>query len=98
MSTVYRGLIVYRTIRPYNVRSAAHVASATMLTVEAGDMTATLVRDAMAKKKSEARRHTAMMRVDADTLERARLAASLMRMSLADYASDVLRKSAEKDI
>lgn len=52
----------------------------------------------VAKKKSEARKHTAMMRVDAQTLERARLAASLMRMSLADYASEVLGKAAERDI
>ena len=52
----------------------------------------------MARKKSEARKHTAMMRVDAGTLERAKLAASLMRMSLADYASDVLAKAAERDI
>jgi predicted HicB family RNase H-like nuclease len=56
--------------------------------------------EAMAKKrkKSEVRKHTAMMRVDADTLEQARLAASLMKMSLADYASVVLRKAAAKDI
>jgi hypothetical protein len=53
----------------------------------------------MAKKKaSERRKHTAMMRVEADVMERAKLAASLMRMSLADYASDVLRKAAERDI
>lgn len=52
----------------------------------------------MAKKKSETRRHTAMMRVDAETLERARLAASMMKMSLADYASDVLKKASDKDI
>ena len=52
----------------------------------------------MAKKKSEERRHTAMMRVDAETLDRAKLAASLMRMSLADYASEVLLRAAERDI
>ena len=52
----------------------------------------------MAKKKSEKRRHTAMMRVDEETLDRTKLAASLMRMSLADYASDVLQKAAERDI
>lgn len=54
----------------------------------------------MAKKKakSETRKHTAMMRVDAETLAQARLAASMMRMSLADYASDVLAKAAERDI
>ena len=52
----------------------------------------------MARKKSEERRHTAMMRVDADTLERAKKAAALMGMSLADYASDVLRKASDRDI
>lgn len=52
----------------------------------------------MAKKKSETRRHQAMMRIDSETLDRVKLAASLMRMSLADYASDTLRKAAEKDI
>lgn len=52
----------------------------------------------MARKKSEERKHTAMMRVDAETLDRAKLAASLMRKSLADYASEVLGKAAEKDI
>lgn len=43
-------------------------------------------------------RHTAMMRVDAETLEKVKLAASLMRMSVADYSSEVLRKVAERDI
>ncbi len=61
-------------------------------------MLATVERPPMAKKKSEVRKHTAMMRVESDTLERAKLAASLMRMSLADYASDVLRKAADRDI
>lgn len=54
--------------------------------------------ETMARKKSEVRRHTAMMRVDAVALERAKLAASLMKMSLADYASDILKKQADKDI
>lgn len=49
-------------------------------------------------KKSETRRHTAMMRVDAETLARARTAASMMRVTLADYVSDVLRKAADRDI
>ena len=62
-----------------------------MSTLAAGTM-------AKAKKKSETRKHTGMMRVDADALDRAKLASSLMRMSLADYASDLLRKAAEKDI
>jgi hypothetical protein len=55
-------------------------------------------RDVAKHKRSEARKHTAMLRVDADTLDRAKLAASLMRLSLADYASDVLLRQAEKDI
>jgi predicted HicB family RNase H-like nuclease len=61
-------------------------------------MTAPVGQIEMAKKKSETRKHTAMMRIDADTLERVKLAASLMRTSLADYASDVLRKTADRDI
>lgn len=73
-----------------------------LLTPETEVMLApTVGRDEMAKKKpkrSEARRHAAMMRVDAAVLEQAKLAASLMRMSLADYASDVLGKAAERDI
>jgi predicted HicB family RNase H-like nuclease len=52
----------------------------------------------MAKKKSETRRHTAMLRVDDYAHERAALAASLMKMSLADYASMVLLKAADRDI
>lgn len=58
----------------------------------------TLERTDVAQKKSETRRHTAMMRIDSETLERAKLAASLMRKSLADYATDVLAKAAERDI
>src|SRR4051812_30833805 len=58
----------------------------------------TLVVGSMAKKKSEARKHTAMIRVDSDALDRAKLASSLMRMSLADWVSDLIRKAAEKDI
>lgn len=64
-------------------------------------MQVTLECEEMAKKKaekSEVRRHTAMMRVDAETLERAKKAASLMGMSLADYASDVLKKASDRDI
>lgn len=55
-------------------------------------------RDTMSRKKSETRKHTAMMRVDPETLDRARLAASLMKMSLADYASEVLAKASDRDI
>lgn len=61
-------------------------------------MTAPVGQIEMGKKKSETRKHTAMMRIDADTLEQVKLAASLMRMTLADYASDVLKKAAAKDI
>ena len=59
-------------------------------------MQAVLERE-MGKKKSE-RRHTAMLRVDEATYEQVSLAASLMRMSIADYASQVLAKAAEVDI
>lgn len=61
-------------------------------------MIGTAETQTMAQKKSEARRHTAMMRIDAETLDRAKLAASMMRKSLADYASEALRKAADKDI
>lgn len=50
------------------------------------------------RKKSEVRRHGGMTRIDLGVLERARLAASLMRMSLADYVTEVVRKAAEQDI
>jgi predicted HicB family RNase H-like nuclease len=55
-------------------------------------------REPMAKKKSETRKHTAMVRIDDHARDRAQLAASLMRMSLADYVSDLVLKAAEKDI
>lgn len=61
-------------------------------------MLATAGRVTMARKKSESRKHTAMMRIDPEALERAKLAASLMKMSLADWSSDVLRKAADRDI
>lgn len=54
--------------------------------------------ETMAKKKSEARKHTAMARLEADALEQARLAANLMRMSLADYLTDLVRKHSPEDI
>lgn len=52
----------------------------------------------MSQKKSESRRHAAAIRVDASILDRVKLAASLMRVSLADYASGVLAREAEHDI
>lgn len=62
-------------------------------------MVVTAEPDQMAKrKKSEVRKHTAMARMDPEVHERATLAASLMKMSLADYISDVVRKAADKDI
>ena len=61
-------------------------------------MVITAGHDPMAKKKSETRRHTAMVRVDPDALERAKLASSLMRMSLADWVSALIHKGADKDI
>jgi hypothetical protein len=63
-------------------------------------MQATAELDDMAKKpkKSESRKHEGVLRVDRHALERAKLAASMMKKSLADYASDVLLKAADKDI
>ena len=55
-------------------------------------------RDRMAKKKSEKRRHTGILRINSDVLLKAKKAASLMEMTLADYATDVLSKAAEKDL
>jgi predicted HicB family RNase H-like nuclease len=52
----------------------------------------------MAKKKSETRKHTAMIRIDERTRERAALAAKMTGVSLADYASEVLAKAADRDI
>jgi predicted HicB family RNase H-like nuclease len=62
-------------------------------------MVATAEHDPMAKKKkSEVRKHTAMLRVDEEARELATKAASLMGMSLADYASAVLKKTADRDL
>jgi hypothetical protein len=63
-------------------------------------MTVATGEETMAKKKakSETRKHTALARVDPEALERAKLAASLMRMSVADYLSDLIRRFAGKDI
>lgn len=55
----------------------------------------------MAKKKpvkSETRKHTGMIRVGSAQLEKARLAASMMRMSLADYMTNMIDKYAQQDI
>jgi hypothetical protein len=61
-------------------------------------MGAVVERIAMAKKKSEVRRHTAMVRIDAATLERAKLAASLTRQTLSDYVSAVVKAASDRDI
>jgi len=67
--------------------------------LENPDMTVAMGTEPMAKKKkSEIRRHTAMARIDGEALEQARLAASLMRMSLADYITELIKKNAPKDI
>jgi hypothetical protein len=50
------------------------------------------------KKKSETRRHSAVLRLTPTTLEQVKLAASLMKITLADYADAILLKQAEKDI
>lgn len=52
----------------------------------------------MAKKRSESRKHTAIVRMDAKTHGRADIAAKLMGLSLADYVSNVVGTQAEKDI
>ncbi len=52
----------------------------------------------MAKKKSETRKHPALIRVSDEALEATKLAASLMKISLADYASAILLKTADRDI
>jgi uncharacterized protein (DUF1778 family) len=61
-------------------------------------MQALVGRNVMARKKSETRRHTAMVRIEADALERAKLAASLMKTTVSDYVTDLVTKAAEKDI
>jgi hypothetical protein len=62
-------------------------------------LTAPIVeQEPMAKKKSEVRKHTAMIRVSDEARDEAQMAASMLRMSLADYASDILLKTARKDI
>jgi hypothetical protein len=50
------------------------------------------------KKKSDVRRHSAVARIDPEVLERAKIAASLMRTTLADYITDIVRKAADRDI
>jgi hypothetical protein len=50
------------------------------------------------KSKSEVRRHTAMVRIEGATLERAKLAASLMKMTVSDYVSDLVKAASDRDI
>ena len=54
----------------------------------------------MAKKpkKSESRKHTGMLRIDALALEQAKVAAGMMKKTLAEWASDVILKAAERDM
>ena len=52
----------------------------------------------MAKKKSEVRRHSAVARITPETLEQAKLAASLMKLPLAEYVDDVVKKAADRDV
>jgi hypothetical protein len=69
--------------------------------LEIADMTVVTGSAPMAKakkEKSETRRHTAMMRVDAEALRIARKAASLLEMSVADYVSDMIKKYGTKDL
>jgi hypothetical protein len=53
---------------------------------------------AKSRKKSEVRKHTAMIRVDEHTRKRTMLAASMMEMSLAEFASKELLEIAERVI
>ena len=56
-------------------------------------------RTSVAKKKtSESRKFASMTRVDPDALERARLAASLMGMSTAEWLTAAILEVAERDI
>jgi hypothetical protein len=63
-------------------------------------MQATAEHDAMPKKKqkSESRKHTGMLRIDAHALEQAKVAAGMMKLTLAEWASDVILKAAERDM
>lgn len=58
----------------------------------------TMAKKKTAAKSSESRKHTGVARMDRATLERAMLAASLMRMSLADYLTQLVAKHVETDI
>jgi acetyl-CoA acetyltransferase len=56
-------------------------------------------RKPMGRKKSETRKHTAMVRIEAGALEQAKLAASLTRAaSVSDYITGLVVKAAAKDI
>jgi hypothetical protein len=62
-------------------------------------MQATAEAEDMAKKrkKSEVRKHTGMLRIEADALEDAKDAARLMKKTLAEWATDVVRAAAKRD-
>jgi hypothetical protein len=49
-------------------------------------------------KKSEVRRHAAAVRIDPAVLERAKLAASLTGVSVAEYVTALAAQAAERDI
>jgi uncharacterized protein (DUF1778 family) len=51
----------------------------------------------VAKKKSEVRKHSAMIRISEEAREKADRAARVLGVSLADYVSDVLIRVAPKD-
>jgi uncharacterized protein (DUF1778 family) len=61
-------------------------------------MQATREPPTMAKKKSESRKHTAMIRVDEEARRQAMLAAAMAEMSLADFATEVLKMAAKQKI
>jgi hypothetical protein len=50
------------------------------------------------KKKSEVRVHTGILRTSLEAIVKAKKAASLMEKTLAEYASEVLIRAADKDL
>jgi predicted HicB family RNase H-like nuclease len=50
------------------------------------------------RKPSESRRHSSMIRVEPEAAEKARAAASLLGVSVADYVSSLINRHAPADI
>lgn len=49
-------------------------------------------------KKAESRKHAAAVRIEGEALEQARLAAGLLKISLAQYVTQVVAKAASEDV